>query len=219
MIARFQDSETRALLDVQTMEMLEIRGGAEKILFADRRPDLNGKTLAAVAEELGLPVPETVRRILTEANATVMNLELYDAENTRFLARQEWMMTCTDGRTPPPGTNVVHPRVYGAFTKKLRDFVLDEEVIALPFAIRSMTSMAAEFLRIPDRGVLEAGRKADIVVLDLERVRDRATFENPHQYSEGTIHLLVNGVFALRDGAPTGAMAGLALQRGGVPAQ
>lgn len=78
-------------------------GGAEQILFADPRPDLNGKTLAEVAAERERPVPEVVRDILAEDNAWVMNLELYDLENTRFLATRPWMMTCTDGATPLPG--------------------------------------------------------------------------------------------------------------------
>ncbi|MGI9626327.1 MAG: N-acyl-D-amino-acid deacylase family protein, partial [Longimicrobiales bacterium] len=112
MLARFEDPDTVAILDVQTMEMLEIRGGAEKIQFVDERPELNGRTLAAVAEEWGLPVPQTVRRILKDGNASVMNRDLYDPENTRYLAQKAWMMTCTDGRTPSPETVVSHPRPY-----------------------------------------------------------------------------------------------------------
>jgi len=78
-----------------------------------------------------------------------------------------------------------------------------------------MTALAADFLRIEDRGYLRDGMYADIVVLDPERIRDRATFEEPQLYAEGTVHVLVNGVFALRDEEPTGALAGLPLLRGG----
>ena len=88
MLERFGDPETARRLDVETVEMLAIRGGPGKILFADPRPELNGRTLAAVATAWELPVPQTVRRILTERNAAVMNLDLYDLENTRYLARQ-----------------------------------------------------------------------------------------------------------------------------------
>ena len=102
MLERFRDPETVRRLDVETMEMLAIRGGADKLLFADPRPELNGRTLAEVAAEWELPVPAAVRRILTAGNAAVMNLDLYDIENTRYLARQPWMMTCTDGRTRLP---------------------------------------------------------------------------------------------------------------------
>lgn len=212
MLDRFADPDTARVLDEATAEMLAIRGGAEKIRFSDPRPELNGRTLAELAEEWGVPAPEAARRILREGNASVMNIGLYDPVNTAFLAEQDWMMTCTDGRDIAPGTAVGHPRVYGAFTKKLRDFALDEERIPMPFAIRSMTGLAADFLELPDRGYLAEGMKADIAVLDPERLRDRATYDDPHQFSEGTVQVLVNGVFAIRDGEATGALAGRALR-------
>lgn len=217
MLRRFEHPDTATILDVETTEMLEIRGGAEKIHFADPRPALNGRTLAEVAEELGLPAPAAVRRILQDGNATVMNRDLYDPENTRFLAMQPWMMTCTDGRTPSPGTVITHPRPYGAFTKKLRDYVLDEGFLSTEFVVRSMTGLAADFLRLPDRGYIAQGLKADIVVLDPERIQDRATYEEPQRPAEGTVHVIVNGVFALRDGALTGALAGVPIRRPPVP--
>ncbi len=215
MLQRFGDSEAVRRLDRETMEMLAIRGGAEKILLVDPREELNGKTLAQVASEWGLPVAQTVRRIVADGNAAVMNLDLYDIENTKFLATKEWMMTCTDGRTPPPGARIVHPRPYGAFTRKLRLFVLEDSVISLPFAVRSMTSLAATFLGLPDRGLIRPGFYADIAVFDLTQLRDRATYEQPHQYSAGTVHVLVNGQFAIRDGKPTGVLAGRPILRGG----
>ncbi|MBI2403740.1 MAG: amidohydrolase family protein [Gemmatimonadetes bacterium] len=212
---RFEHPDTARMLDVQTLEMLDIRGGAEKILFVDRRPELNGKTLAQVAQGLGLPVPAAVRRVLAGGNASVMNLDLYDLENAKYLAQQDWMMTCTDGRTPPPGAEIVHPRPYGAFTRKLRLFALEDPVITLPFAVRSMTSLAWTFLGVPDRGLIKPGFYADIAVFDVARIRDRATYEEPHQYSEGTVHVLVNGRFAFRDGKPTAVLAGRPILRGG----
>ena len=215
MVRRFRDPEVVQRLDVETMEMLEIRGGAEKILFVDERPELNGKTLAEVAAAWGIPVPQAVRRILTDGNASVMNLELYDDANTRYLAQKDWMMTCTDGRAPPPGAEIVHPRPYGAFTKKLRWLVLEDSVISLPFAVRGMTSLATTFLGIPDRGLVRPGFYADLAVFDVARIRDKATYENPRQYSEGTVHVLVNGTFALRDGTATGTLPGRPIVRGG----
>ena len=213
MLERFRDPETARRLDVETMEMLAIRGGADKLLFADPRPELNGRTLAAVAAEWELSIPAAVRRIITAGNAAVMNLDLYDIENTRYLARQPWMMTCTDGRTPSPTQNVTHPRVFGAFTRKLRQFVLDERIITMPFAIRSMTGLAADFLHLDDRGYLRAGAIADIAVFDGDRIRDRATYDRPRQQAEGTVHVLVKGRFAIREGDATGALAGQPIRR------
>lgn len=215
MVRRFDHPDTAALLDRETTEMLEIRGGAEKIRFADPRPELSGRTLADVAAEWGLSAPAAARRILRAGNASVNNLDLYDEWNTRHLAAKPWMMTCTDGRTPSPGQTRAHPRPYGAFTRKLRVFALEEGVIDLPFAIRSMSGLAADFLGWDDRGYLRPGMFADVAVLDPARIRDRATFDEPMLYSEGTLHVLVNGTFALRDGRPTGALAGVPVLRGG----
>ncbi len=213
MLERFEDPEDRARLDVETPEMLAIRGGPGKILFADPRADLNGKNLAQVAEQWSLPVPQTVRRILRDGNAVVMNLDLYDIENTRYLAQKDWMMTCTDGRTPRPDQRITHPRVYGAFTRKLRQFVIDEKIITMPFAVRSMSGRAADFLRLQDRGYLKAGTVADIAVFDRDRIRDLATYQDPHHYSEGVVHLLINGRFAIRDSQALGVLAGKPLRR------
>jgi len=215
MLRRFDHPDTLAMIDAQTREMLAIRGGAERLLLVDERPEFNGRTLADLAAAWGLSAPETARRILREGNAAVMNLGLYDEENTRYLAGLDWMMTCTDGRDPGPSRPITHPRAFGSFTKKLRDLVLDEELISLPFAVRSMTGLAADFLGWTDRGYLRDGMVADLTVLDLDRVQDRATYEEPKQFSEGTVHVLVNGRFAIRNGTTTGVLAGVPLRRGG----
>jgi N-acyl-D-amino-acid deacylase len=215
MRTRFVDNEIARRLDTQTIEMLAIRGGAEKIMIVDPAPGLNGRTLAQVAAEWKLPVPETVRRILSDHNPPVMNLDLYDIANTRILATRDWMMTCTDGRTPHAGQDIVHPRVYGAFPRKIRLFVVDDSVVSLPFVVRGMTSLAATFFGIPERGQIREGWYADIAVFDERRIRDAATYEAPHQYAEGTVHVLVNGRFALRDGQPTGTLAGRPIRRRG----
>ena len=153
-------------------------------------------------------------RILSDHEGVgVMNRELYDIKNAEFLAKQEWMMTCTDGGTPEFGVGIVHPRSYGAFTKKLRDYVYDRRLISLQFAIRGMTGLAASFFGVQDRGLIREGQKADIVVLDEARIRDHATYTAPHNYSEGTVHVIVNGEFAFRDGKPTGVRAGRPIPR------
>lgn len=210
---RFADPDTAAILRTQITESLAMRGGAEKIRFVDEDPRLNGRTLAELAEEWETTVPETVRSILVESgNAGVMNLDLYDLENTRFLAREEWMMTCTDGRTPSEGQRITHPRVYGAFPRKLRLFAMESDDITVPFAIRSFTGLAADFFGMADRGYVRAGMRADLVVLDLDRFRDLATMDEPHHFSEGAVHVMVNGAFAIRDEAFLGERAGMALR-------
>ncbi len=213
---RFAHPDTLALLGSQIMESLAMRGGPEKIMIVDEDPRLNGRSLAGLAGEWRASVPETVRRVLVESgNARVMNLDLYDAENTRYLATMPWMMTCTDGRTPREGQRVTHPRVYGAFPRKLRLFALESDDISMPFAVRSFSGLAADFFRLEDRGYVRPGMWADVVVLDLERYRDLATMDDPHQFSEGVVHVLVNGAFAIRDGAFLGGLHGRTLRARG----
>ncbi len=101
----------------------------------------------------------------------------------------------------------------GALAQKMRLFIFDDPVITPEFAIRSFTGLAADFYRLPDRGYLREGYVADITILDPERYRDKATFEQPRLYTEGVAHVLVNGTFAVRDGKATGAMAGVAISR------
>lgn len=123
------------------------------------------------------------------------------------------MMTCSDGIPPSSPGSYTHPRLYGAFSRKLRELAIDEGVITLPFAIRGMTSLPAAFFSVPDRGRLKPGFYADIAVFDETSIRDRATYEHPRRFSEGTIHVLVNGRFAFRDGKPTEDLAGRPIRR------
>jgi N-acyl-D-amino-acid deacylase len=212
---RFADPQTRAVLIKEIAEMLEPRGGAAKLLFSDQgRKDLNGRTLAGVAVQWGMSPPEAVMRILERGNAGVMNLDLYEEGNTAYLAQKEWMMTCTDGGTPAFGEGIVHPRAYGAFPRKLRLYVYEQKLITLAFAIRGMTSLASAFYGYQNRGLIREGFYADLAIFDEQRFRDRATYDRPHQYSEGMVHVLVNGQFAFRNGAATGRMAGRPLPRG-----
>ena len=192
-----------------------MRGGAEKIVLMEAPPHLDGKSLAELAGGWGISIQDAVRRLVDEAGPGLgdLNIDIYSNQNIRDLAQQDWMMTCTDGGTPVDTSVSAHPRSYGSFTRKLRVLAQDEGVVTLPFAVRGMTSLAADFFGIPDRGLIKEGFYADLVLLDEAEIRDRATYDNPHQYSEGTVHVLVNGQFVLRDGKPTGALPGQPITR------
>jgi N-acyl-D-amino-acid deacylase len=101
-----------------------------------------------------------------------------------------------------------HPRAYGNFARLLGKYVRDESVIPLEEAIRRLTSLPAENLKLRRRGALRVGHHADVVVFDPASITDHATFDEPHQYATGVEHVFVNGVLALRDGEPTGALPG-----------
>jgi len=213
MVARFDDPDMSAEIAAATNAMLQIRGGADKIMFVNPQANLNGRTLAQVSRERELAPALAVQQILREGNKGVMNLELYDDNNTRELAQEAWMMTCTDGRTPRPNQAITHPRTYGAFAKKMRMFVFETQLLPPEFIIRSYSGLAADFFRLPDRGYLREGYIADLVVLDPDKYRDKATLETPREFTEGAVHVLVNGEFAIRDGDVTGALAGLPVTR------
>jgi N-acyl-D-amino-acid deacylase len=104
-----------------------------------------------------------------------------------------------------------HPRAYGNFARLLGKYVRGEKVITLEEAIRRLTSLPASNLALDRRGLLQPGHFADVVVFDPATIADRATFENPHQYSVGVKQVFVNGVLVLKDGEHTGAKPGRAL--------
>jgi N-acyl-D-amino-acid deacylase len=101
-----------------------------------------------------------------------------------------------------------HPRAYGTFARVLGKYVRDEKVVPLEEAIRRMTSLPAGNLKIARRGWLKPGYFADVVVFDPAKIQDHATFERPHQYATGVVHVFVNGVQVLKDGEHTGAKPG-----------
>lgn len=121
----------------------------------------------------------------------------------------------SDGDLIRFGQGFPHPRSYGAFPRVLGRYVRERRLLSLEQAIAKMTSRPAEDLRIAGRGRLAIGAFADIVMFDPATVIDRAAFDDPHRHSEGIVHLLVNGVPVIRDGALTGAMPGRVLRRAG----
>ena len=101
-----------------------------------------------------------------------------------------------------------HPRAYGNFARLLGKYTRDEKVISLEEAIRKLTSLPAGNLGIKKRGALHVGNYADVVMFNPEKIQDHATFENPHQYATGMMHVVVNGTVVLENGEHTGAKPG-----------
>ena len=104
-----------------------------------------------------------------------------------------------------------HPRAYGNFARLLGRYVREKNLIGLEEAIRRLTSLPAENLKIKKRGMLKVGNYADVVVFNPGTIKDLATFNEPHQLAQGVVHVFVNGEQVLRDGEHTGAMPGRAV--------
>ncbi len=128
------------------------------------------------------------------------------------ILRHPWAMIETDGDPVAYGIGYPHPRSYGAFPRVLARFVRELGVLSLEEAIRKMTSLPAEQIGQNERGRIRDGMYADITVFDPETIQDRATFTDPHQYSVGVRHVLVNGVPVIRNGAFTGRRPGRVLR-------
>ena len=135
-----------------------------------------------------------------------------NAENVRKKMAVPWMSYCTDSpsiATEGVFLKVAHPpprlRQLPARTGEIRT---EEKVLTMEEAIRKMTALPARTLRLDRRGMLKEGYFADLVVFDPENVQDHATYQQPHQYSSGILHVFVNGVAVLKDGEHTGALPG-----------
>ncbi len=173
-----------------------------------------GKNLAEIAHREGVtPSDVYVRMACSDELPLGVYFEMRIDDVKKIMAR-DYILTGSDGWTVPKGFTKPHPRVYGTFPRKIRKYVLEEKVLSLPAAIRSMTSLPAEKFRIQARGKIDKGYYADIAVIDLEEITDRATYFDPHQYAQGIKYLVVNGVLAIDAGKATGERAGRTLRRG-----
>ena len=206
--------QQRARLREGVLENLDRRGGAGRLQIRSYRadPSLKGRSLEEVARQRSLAPADLVLQLLESGGASLVSFNMRP-EDVHTLMRPDWTMTSSDGGLVSPGSGLPHPRSYGTYPRKIRRYVLEERVVSLAQAIRSMTSLPAAVFGMKDRGVLRSGAVADLVVFDLETIRDRATYQDPHQLSEGMVHVLVNGVLAMDGGEFTGALSGQVLRR------
>jgi N-acyl-D-amino-acid deacylase len=192
-------------------------GSPEKVLLVgfknDQLKPLTGKTLAEVARLRGKSPEETAMDLVVEDGSRVDTVYfLMSEENVRKEIKLPWVSFGSDaGSLAPEGVFLKansHPRAYGNFARLLGRYVREEKLVPLAEAIRRLTSFPAETLKLNRRGWLKTGYFADVVVFDPAKVRDDATFDKPHQYSSGVVHVIVNGVPVLKDGEHTGAKPG-----------
>jgi len=172
-----------------------------------------GKRLDEVAAELGKTPAETMIDLIVEDDSRISVVYFsMSEENIKKKVAVPWVSFCSDaGSFTNEGVFVkqsTHPRAYGSFVRVIGKYARDEAVISLEEAIRKLTSLPAENLKLTKRGKLQPGYFADVVVFDPEDVKDLATFEKPHQYAEGVVHVWVNGQQVLQNGVHTGAMPG-----------
>jgi N-acyl-D-amino-acid deacylase len=208
--ARVADALRNGRLQGGGARTIVVRGLASSVArFESRRLD-------EVAAALGVEAPEALLRLFGAGTDSPVGISFsLDEGDLQHALRQPWVALCSDsgavvGEMRKAGA---HPRAYGTFPRILGRYVREEKLLTLPEAVRRMTSLPASRAGLGDRGSLRPGQKADLVVFDPAAVRDVSTYEDPHHFSEGIVHVVVNGQPVLEDGRRTGALPGRVLGR------
>lgn len=196
------------------------RGGADNVVVFDYTDkSLYGKSLAEIARLWRVDPVEAAIQIQMEGlpnragGARMRGFSMAESDMEAF-AKQPWVATSTDaGIALPTAGPATHARFYGSFPRKIRHYALDRGAISLEAAIRSSTSLPALIMGLRDRGQIREGMAADLVVFDLNTIRDKATFFEPHQYSEGIDYVFVNGVAVVDATKLTWALPGVMIAR------
>jgi N-acyl-D-amino-acid deacylase len=205
LLARIGNSSIRDSLVKDMRENLRRRGGAEALLITGRGDTtLTGKTLAQVAAARKLSAIDAALEIVRAGDASVASFNMKESDIDNFMV-QPWVATCSDGSDG-------HPRKYGTFPRKLREYVYRRHLLTIEQAVHVSSELTAQTLQLDGRGSLAVGKYADVIVFDPATVTDRSTYEEPRLLATGMRYVLVNGKLAIDGGEYTGALAGRALK-------
>jgi N-acyl-D-amino-acid deacylase len=215
---RLQDPEIRKRVEAEMQKdfFLHMAGAENVLLVGFRNHDLRrytGMTLADVAAERGTSPEVTAMDLVVADGSRVQCVYfLMSEENVARGVALPWVSFGSDAASmAAEGVFLhtsTHPRAYGNFARVLGKYVRDDNVMPLETAIHKLTMLPAGNLKLRDRGQLRAGYFADVVVFDPDAIEDHATYEEPHRYATGMVHVFVNGGQVLADGEPTGARPG-----------
>ena len=199
-------------------------GSPERVLLLGfRKNSLSkyiGKTLGEAAKMMNTtPEDAAIDLIIEDSSRVEVAYFLMNEDNVKKQIALPWVSFGSDAGSMAPEGNFLkqstHPRAYGNFARVIGHYVRDEKVLSLQQAIQKLSNVAAHSLNISKRGELKVGNFADVLVFDPAKVKDNATFEKPHQYASGMIHVMVNGVQVLKNGEHTNAKPGRFVKRAG----
>lgn len=191
--------------------------GPEGIVIASViNPELKqyeGKRLSDIADSKNKqPIDMMLDILVADSGRTSAVFFSMSEQDVQMALAQSWTSICTDAGQRavdgPLSAGKPHPRAYGSFPRVLGNYVRQQRLLSLEEAIRKMTSLPANRVGLRERGVLRPGMFADVVIFNPGTIIDKATFEEPHQYSDGIEHVLVNGQLVWEDGRHTGALPG-----------
>jgi len=211
--ARLDDPDLGPKLRAAIEQGVGGRDGGKSLKVANysKNKAWNGMTIAEIAEKEGKSMTDIVVEIEKGGGAQMVSFGMNE-EDVRMYMKQPWVATASDGGSKIPDDTVPHPRSYGTFPRKVGYYSAREKVLPLEQAIRSSSGLPADIIKLPQRGYLKPGYYADIVVMDLAKLNDPATFDKPHQFATGVKYLLVNGVEVIADGQATNKLPGKALR-------
>jgi N-acyl-D-aspartate/D-glutamate deacylase len=189
---------------------------ALRILVNEKNPELEGKMFVDIAADQGITPFDAMVDLVTSAGAAIKVTQAAATEaDVREIMKRPWTMIASDGSLTGFEDGRGHPRSRGTFPRVLGRYVRDWQVLTLEDAVRKMTFLPASYYRLQERGLIRKGYWADITVFDPATVIDHATWREPSLFSEGIIHVLMDGKSALENGKMTGGLHGQFLPASG----
>ncbi|RLE50966.1 MAG: hypothetical protein DRJ20_02800 [Candidatus Methanomethylicota archaeon] len=183
------------------------------VVYSKNHKEFEGKSLAEIAEMWGKDRFNALFDLIVEdEGASMIVIHSMCESDVKYVISHRLSMIGSDGWAVSPkgpmSAGKPHPRFYGTFPRVIAKYVREEGVLSLESAIMKMTWMPSQKLGLLDRGLIARGMAADVVIFDFTSIRDKATFENPHQYPEGIEYVIVNGQLVIDKGEHTGKLAG-----------
>jgi N-acyl-D-amino-acid deacylase len=212
-IKRLDDPDIGPRMKKAIEERIDGRQGGKTIRIArySAKPAWQGKDLDTIAAMEKKSLLDIALEITRNGGAQIVNFGMDEGEVRSFM-KEPFVATASDGSAQVPSTTVPHPRSYGCFARKIGKYALEDKVITLEHALRSANGLPADILKLPERGYLKPGYLADVVVFDPKTYRDKATFDQPHQYATGVRYLFVNGRLVIDGARFNGTLAGRVLR-------
>jgi N-acyl-D-amino-acid deacylase len=208
--ARLSDPEQLARMKPAIQTALDERPHI-RIVSYKPKPRYTGRALHEIAAEENRPIIDVAIEVMREDHPSAINFGMAE-EDVRFAMQQTWVATASDGSVKLASGDMVHPRSFGTFPRKIGLYAVREKVLPLEQAVRSASGLPADILGLPERGYIRENYYADVTVFDPAKIIDHATFDKPFEPPAGIPWVIVNGQIAVKNGEPTKSLSGRALR-------
>ncbi|MBD3211997.1 MAG: amidohydrolase family protein [Candidatus Lokiarchaeota archaeon] len=226
-LERIRDKDIRAKIKKDIIEGIEgwenwiknvgFDGIYISMVHTDKWRDIRGNSIAEITELKGFHDDwETYFQLLRDENLDIsITIGSMSEEDVRKIMKSRYQMVGTDGAGIPAvkGLGAVHPRMFGTYPRFISKYVRQEKILSLEEMIRKMTSFPAQKLELRDRGILREDNWADIVIFNKDKIKDNATYDNPHQFPSGIHYVIVNGEIVVDHGKQRRKYPGKVLRR------